>query len=224
MQGVDPSAAEPALGSADEFAALLEEFRSLQRSLPGVVRGSFDRLVLDPGKIGYTRGIEPERVTELLEGAELECDDSREAAQRRIVRRLKLLRATRLKHAKTRRRSTPREYTPGEIAKKVGVHRQTMYFVFHDDNEDRVPSSDTIAAIERFFGVLPGFCSYTESEALCEWLRPIVRDLRLLDRAAEAKAQGITKVAARSTQDLSGDPDALEMILGAFLAARSEGG
>ncbi|MFD3475831.1 hypothetical protein [Streptomyces sp. NPDC058695] len=152
------------------------------------MRETFDRRVLDPGEVGYATGIEPERVTELLNDAELECDDSREAARRRTVQRLKLLRATRLKHAKTRRQSAPREYTPGEITKKVGAGRQTLYFVFREGNEDRVPSPDTIAAIEnRFFGVLPGFCPCTESEALCEWLRPVVRDLRLLDRVAGSR-------------------------------------
>ncbi|MEU9063634.1 hypothetical protein AB0D13_33440 [Streptomyces sp. NPDC048430] len=143
-----------------------------------------------------------------------------EPAESRQHSRLVFLRETRLKSPMTRRLSgrTPRQYTFGEIARGAEeegtkISKQTVHYVF---TEGRKPSAEGLAAMERFFGVLPGFCSYTESEALAARLRPIVQQLRLLNRVADAAAHGATRIAARSTEDL-GNTEQRESILSALL-------
>jgi hypothetical protein len=219
-------AAEPAevsgaaSGSAElasaEVSELLDELRDLRQGLDPTAREKLDPL-LAPEAVNYATGIAPDRVPALFAGADPDRDDSKEASKARYLQRMIFLRKTRLKTPMTRRLSgrTPRQYTLGEIARGSNNSRQTIHYVFSDG---RLTSPENTARIERFFGVLPGFCSYTELEALVAYLRPIVRDLRFLSKVAEALEQGVTKVAARS-QDLSQD-NAMDEILSAVIAAR----
>ncbi|MBC2904365.1 hypothetical protein [Streptomyces cupreus] len=202
----------------DGLAALLAELRDLERALPPTAQEHLARL-LSPEKLSYDTGIEAERVAELLAGAEPDTGDSKDAAQDRYLARLVFLRATRLKRPMTRRLSgrTPRPYTYGEIARGAGLSRQTVHYVF---TEGRQTSPENVAGMERFFGALPGFCFYTESEALASQLGPIVKHLRVLKTVADAYEHGVTKIAARSGEDLSGDADAMDEILAAVIAAR----
>ncbi|MEU8868613.1 hypothetical protein [Streptomyces umbrinus] len=219
-------AAEPAevsgaaSGSAElasaEVSELLDELRDLRQGLDPTAREKLDPL-LAPEAVNYATGIALERVPALFDGADPDRDDSKEASKARYLQRMIFLRETRLKTPMTRRLSgrTPRQYTLGEIARGSGNSRQTIHYVFSDG---RLTSPENTARIERFFGVLPGFCSYTELEALVAYLRPIVRDLRFLSKVAEALEHGVTKVAARS-QDLSQD-NAMDEILSAVIASR----
>ncbi|MGW2291889.1 hypothetical protein [Streptomyces phaeochromogenes] len=223
-------AAEPAEASDDasgptelasaEASELLSELRDLRQNLDPTAREKLDPL-LAPETINYAMGIAIERVPTLLAGEAPDRDDSKEASKARYLQRMIFLRETRLTTPMTRRLSgrTPRQYRLGEIARGSNNSRQTIHYVFQDG---RLTSPENTARIERFFGVLPGFCSYTEHEALVAYLRPIVRDLRFLSKVAEALEQGVTKVAARS-QDLSQDTaqdTAMDEILSAVIAAR----
>lgn len=202
----------------DALTALLAELRDLERALPPAAQEHLARL-LSPEKLSYDTGIEADRVAELLAGAEPDTGGSRGATQETYLARLLFLRATRLKRPMTRRLSgrTPRPYTYGEIARGAGLSRQTVHYVF---TEGRQTSPENVAGMERFFGALPGFCFYTESEALASQLRPIVKHLRVLKTVADAYEHGVTKIAARSGEDLSGDAHAMDEILSAVIAAR----
>ncbi|MFD3373688.1 MULTISPECIES: hypothetical protein [unclassified Streptomyces] len=223
-------AAEPAeesdeLSGVEELAAtevgdLLDELRDLRQGLVPTARRKLDPL-LAPEAVNYATGIAIERVPALLAGADPDRDDSKEASKARYLQRMTFLRETRLATPMTRRLSgrTPRQYRLGEIARGSNNSRQTVHYVFQDG---RLTSPENTAKIERFFGVLPGFCSYTEQEALVAYLRPIVKDLRFLSKVAKALGQGVTKVAAR-TQDLSQDTahdTAMDEILSAVIRAR----
>ncbi|MDN0195130.1 hypothetical protein [Streptomyces sp. S.PNR 29] len=212
----DASRPADSAASQEELAELLRELRTLEQGMPLTVRDKFAD-VLDPQRLSYETGIEPaERVTALLNGAEPAGDQDGE----RWLKRLVFLRSTRTK-TRLRRSRGPRPYFLSEIARGVEkqggtISKATLSYIF---NEGRRPSPENLACIERFFGVLPGFCSYTESEALVVRLRPIVQQLRILTKVADAAAHGVTKVAARSTEDLSRDPDAMTDILTALLDA-----
>ncbi|MET9760082.1 hypothetical protein ABZ016_13665 [Streptomyces sp. NPDC006372] len=226
IEGAHAAAAQSAAAAeGNELAELLGELQRLEQLLPPAAREHLSRLVA-PEQVTHATGIyPPERVTALFEGAPPECNESKEAAQARIVERLRFLRSTRLKQPKGRRPGSRdlRPFTPGEIAKGlkgVTVPRATVYYIF---DEGRISGTETIAAIERFFGVLPGWSAYTEEEALTQFLRPIVRQLDVLDQIAGARARGVTKVAARSTEDLRGDPNAMRAIFSAFIAANKDG-
>ncbi|MDO0915164.1 hypothetical protein QQM39_31395 [Streptomyces sp. DT2A-34] len=213
----EPATAEDA--DFDELTALLDELDDLARSLPATARTSFE-LLLRPEKISHATGVAPERVSALLDGADPERDNSRAAAQKRIVRRLRFLRQTRLKPPATRRRKA-REYFLSEIARGAQGHgaqisKQTVHYIFENE---QMTSPENIAGIERFFGVRPGFCTLTESEALAGYLAPVVQQLKILLWAVGAAGEhGVTEVAARSTRDLSRDTDALTDILTAVVA------
>jgi hypothetical protein len=208
----------------DELAALLEELRAIEQKMPPAVRGMFEDL-LNPEKLSHASGVEPpERVRALLSGAIAE-DGPQESAETRRLNRLVFLRNTRLKHPTSPRpsRRVPRPYFFSEIARGVQARggklsKQTVHYIF---NEGRQPSPENLAHMERFFGVLPGFCSYTDREALAVCLRPIVQQLSYLLRAAEAAARGITKIAARTSEDLSPGTDPMTAILTAILSSEA---
>ncbi|WP_030230272.1 transcriptional regulator [Streptomyces sp. NRRL S-455] len=212
----DTSRPADSAASAEELAALLRELHALQQGMPPAVRDKFADL-LDPHRLSYDTGIEPaERVTALLNGARPADDQDSD----RWLKRLVFLRNTRTK-TRMRRSRGPRPYFLSEIARGVEkqggtISKATLSYIF---NEGRRPTPENLAYIERFFGVLPGFCSYTESEALVARLRPIVQQLRILTKVADAAAHGVTKVAARTTEDLSRNPDAMTDILTALLDA-----
>lgn len=220
-------AAEPAAieGDASESAEsvsvgrddILSEVYDLVRGLPPAAQGKFSLLV-SPERISYETGIEPERVAALLRGAVPDRDDSKEAAQARFLGRLHFLRRTRLTTPMTRRLSgrVPREFGYGEISRGAKVPKQTVHKVF---TEGRLTSPESLAKIERFFGVLPGWCFYTEHEALADHFNPIVSNLRVLATVAAAYGSGVKKVAARSTDDLR-QPDAMDEVLTAVMNAR----
>ncbi|MGA5454148.1 hypothetical protein ACPCVO_46955 [Streptomyces umbrinus] len=210
----DESSTELASAEADE---LLSELRDLRQSLDPTAREKLDPL-LTPETVNYATGIAPERVPALFAGAAPDSDDSKDVSKARYLQRMIFLRETRLTTPMTRRLSgrTPRQYRLGEIARGSNNSRQTIHYVFQDG---RLTSPENTARIERFFGVLPGFCSYTEREAWIAYLRPIVRDLRFLSKVAEALEHGVTKVAARSQDDVTQD-DAMDEILSAVIAAR----
>ncbi|MFD6280776.1 hypothetical protein ACFWFI_35210 [Streptomyces sp. NPDC060209] len=206
---------------AGELRALLDELRALEEGLPLAAREKLAPL-LDAEKLSFATGVAPERITALLNGAQLDNwhAGAVDAAEGRQHSRLVFLRETRLKRPMTRRLSgrTPRPYTFGEIARGAEeegakISKQTVHYIF---TEGRKPSAESLAGMERFFGVLPGFCSYTENEALVARLRPVVQQLRLLNRVAAATAHGVTRIAARSTEDLS-NADERESILSALL-------
>ncbi|KOU66813.1 hypothetical protein ADK57_17665 [Streptomyces sp. MMG1533] len=212
--------AEPVSAEDGQLAVVLARLRELRQQLPAEARAKLYPL-LDSNRISHDTGLTPERVTELLDGASPEQQATKEAVQTRFLRRLTFLRETRLKQPVTRRLSgrTPRPYTYGEIARGAQISRQTVHYIF---TEGRQASPETIARIERFFGALPGFCSYTESEALVASLRPIVRELTFLNKVTDALAHGVTRVAARSTEELGQDTDAMDGILAAVIAARRQ--
>ncbi|MEW2498180.1 hypothetical protein AB0942_32285 [Streptomyces nodosus] len=205
----------PSHVSREEVGAVLAALRGLERQLPRTARGAFDAM-LAPERISYLTGIEPERVAALLDGAEPDVDTSRDASQARITARLKFLRATRLNEQAAPHREPP-TYTLSEIAHGAHTNRQTVHYVF---KHGRMPSPERVAAMERYFGVRPGFCSCTEAEALVGHLDPIVRQLTILYQATAADAEGVTRVAARSDRDPSRDISAMTEILRAVLAAR----
>ncbi|TLS45756.1 hypothetical protein FE633_13415 [Streptomyces montanus] len=218
VKGDESGAAVTTPAEGDDLSGLLSELQEMAQGLPPAAQDKL-KLLLDPERISYTTGIEPERVTALLGGAAPDRDDSKEAAHARLLQRLLFLRKTRLKTPMTRRLSgrTPRPYTYGEIARGSKVSKQTVFYVF---TEGRLTSPENIAAIERHFGALPGFCSYNEREALAAILGPIVSNLKFLNKVAEAYEHGVTKVAARSTDDLSQAADAMDEILTAVITAR----
>ncbi|BFO18466.1 hypothetical protein SHKM778_48540 [Streptomyces sp. KM77-8] len=208
----------PSHASRGELDAALATLRELENLLPQTAREAFGAL-LDPDSVSHSTGIEPDRVAALLEGAEPDGDTSRDASQARIVARLRFLRATRLKERAARRRG-PRMHFFAEIARGAHISKQTVHYVFENA---QMTSPENVAAMERYFGVRPGFCSCTEAEALAGYLDPIVRQLTILYQAAEAAADGVTRVAARSDRDVSHvsrDSGAMTEILDAVLAAR----
>ncbi|MGW0657065.1 hypothetical protein ACWD4T_51745 [Streptomyces umbrinus] len=220
VKGDEPGSTEPVPAEDDGLAPLLSELHEVAQGLPQAAQEKL-QLLLDPEKISYAKGIEPDRVSALFGGAVPDGDDSKEAAQARIIQRLLFLRKTRLKTPMTRRLSgrTPRPYTLGEIARGAKISKQIVHYVF---TEGRLTSPENVASLERHFGVLPGFCSHTEIEALKAYLEPIVQNLKFLTKVAEAYGHGVTKVAARSADDLSQDPDAMDEILTAVIAARKK--
>ncbi|MER6675287.1 hypothetical protein [Streptomyces sp. NPDC000983] len=169
------------------LATLLAELHELQRALPPTARDHLARL-LDPGRLSYDSGIEPGRVAELLAGADPDTGGPQAAAQAPYLARLLFLRATRLKRPASRRARgrSQRPYTYSEIARGSGLSRQTVHYVF---TEGRRTSPENVAGMERFFGALPGFCFYTESEALAARLRPVVDRLRVLRTVTDAYEQ-----------------------------------
>ncbi|MFD5871649.1 hypothetical protein [Streptomyces sp. NPDC060322] len=200
---------------------LLDELRTLAEGLPPTARDKCAPL-LDAEQLSYATGVAPDRITALFHGAQPDDDHSASAGatESRQHSRLVFLRETRLKHPMTRRLSgrTPRQYTFGEIARGAEeegakISKQTVHYIF---TEGRKPSAESLAGIERFFGVLPGFCSYTESEALAARLRPMVQQLRLLNRVADATVHGVSRIAARTTADLD-SVEERESILAALL-------
>ncbi|MEU9733023.1 hypothetical protein [Streptomyces sp. NPDC048002] len=213
-----PDGAPEECPAPESLALLLAELRDLRRALPQTAREHLARL-LAPDRLSHDTGIEPGRVAELLTGADPDTDDSKEAAQARYLARLLFLRATRLKHPTTRRPCgrTPRPYTYGEIARGAGLSRQTVHYVF---TEGRQTSPENVAGMERFFGALPGFCFYTESEALASQLRPVVEHLRVLRTVTDAYEHGVDASSTRCGEQPGMGADLMDEILSAVIDAR----
>jgi transcriptional regulator with XRE-family HTH domain len=154
-------------------------------SLPAVVArvtALADRLgvphaqVFDTGRLCAASGVPESVVKALLAGRPAGEPD----LQARFLRRLDLLRRTRLK-------PNGRKYTQQEIADGAGMSRQQAGALI---NGDRRPTMEHCDAIQRFFRVHAGFLTADDPDALATALQHVEQELlqQLADREGAAGA------------------------------------
>jgi transcriptional regulator with XRE-family HTH domain len=175
-------------------------------SLPAVVArvtALADRLgvphaqVFDTGRLCAASGVPESVVKALLAGRPAGEPD----LQARFLRRLDLLRRTRLK-------PNGRKYTQQEIADGAGMSRQQAGALI---NGDRRPTMEHCDAIQRFFRVHAGFLTADDPDALATALQHIEQELlqQLADREGAAGAPESTGGACAEREGAPGGGEAL---------------
>ncbi|MFF7147609.1 helix-turn-helix domain-containing protein [Streptomyces griseoaurantiacus] len=175
-------------------------------SLPAVVArvtALADRLgvphaqVFDTGRLCAASGVPESVVKALLAGRPAGEPD----LQARFLRRLDLLRRTRLK-------ANGRKYTQQEIADGAGMSRQQAGALI---NGDRRPTMEHCDAIQRFFRVHAGFLTADDPDALATALQHIEQELlqQLADREGAAGAPESTGGACAEREGAPGGGEAL---------------
>ncbi|EGG47537.1 helix-turn-helix transcriptional regulator [Streptomyces griseoaurantiacus] len=175
-------------------------------SLPAVVArvtALADRLgvphaqVYDTGRLCAASGVPESVVKALLAGRPAGEPD----LQARFLRRLDLLRRTRLK-------PNGRKYTQQEIADGAGMSRQQAGALI---NGDRRPTMEHCDAIQRFFRVHAGFLTADDPDALATALQHIEQELlqQLADREGAAGAPESTGGACAEREGAPGGGEAL---------------
>lgn len=119
--------------------------------------------VFDVGRLSAASGVPDPVVKALLNGRPA----GEPEVQTRFVRRLDLLRRTRLK-------PNGRKYTQQEIADGAGMSRQQAGALI---NGDRRPTMEHCDAIQRFFRVHAGFLTAEDPEALASALQHTEQEL-----------------------------------------------
>ncbi|MFH9127130.1 helix-turn-helix domain-containing protein [Streptomyces griseoaurantiacus] len=175
-------------------------------SLPAVVArvtALADRLgvphaqVYDTGRLCAASGVPESVVKALLAGRPAGEPD----LQARFLRRLDLLRRTRLK-------PNGRKYTQQEIADGAGMSRQQAGALI---NGDRRPTMEHCDAIQRFFRVHAGFLTADDPDALATALQHIEQELlqQLADREGAVGAPESTGGACAEREGAPGGGEAL---------------
>ncbi|MFI1388487.1 helix-turn-helix domain-containing protein [Streptomyces griseoaurantiacus] len=175
-------------------------------SLPAVVArvtALADRLgvphaqVFDTGRLCAASGVPESVVKALLAGRPAGEPD----LQARFLRRLDLLRRTRLK-------ANGRKYTQQEIADGAGMSRQQAGALI---NGDRRPTMEHCDAIQRFFRVHAGFLTADDPDALATALQHIEQELlqQLADREGAVGAPESTGGACAEREGAPGGGEAL---------------
>jgi transcriptional regulator with XRE-family HTH domain len=166
--------------------------------------------VFDTARLSAASGVPEPVVKALLAGRPAGEPD----LQARFLRRLDLLRHTRLK-------PNGRKYTQQEIADGAGMSRQQAGALI---NGDRRPTMEHCDAIQRFFRVHAGFLTADDPDALATALQQVEQELlqQLADREGAAGADGaggteragapLPDTAAADTPPATG-PDPLERLL-----------
>ncbi|MFE0138049.1 hypothetical protein ACFWY6_41835 [Streptomyces sp. NPDC059037] len=169
--------------------------------------------ILDFKSISYTTGVTPARVHARLAGL------PPRAERQRFAERLRFL-------CETRRDPRGKKYSLRSIAAGVDF-KLTASAVSHLLNGRNEPGRDTAARLERFFKVPVGWCSLSESEALVLAISPVLERMEGAKNAvhavaAELQAHGVVSVEARSTGQVSQDPDLLRQLMPTVLSALAE--
>nr|WP_206315293.1 helix-turn-helix transcriptional regulator [Streptomyces sp. C1-2] len=153
--------------------------------------------VFDTGRLCAASGVPESVVKALLAGRPAGEPD----LQARFLRRLDLLRRTRLK-------PNGRKYTQQEIADGAGMSRQQAGALI---NGDRRPTMEHCDAIQRFFRVHAGFLTADDPDALATALQHIEQELlqQLADREGAAGAPESTGGACAEREGAPGGGEAL---------------
>ena len=161
--------------------------------------------VFDTGRLSAASGVPDSVVKALLAGRPAGEPD----LQARFLRRLDLLRRTRLK-------PNGRKYTQQEIADGAGMSRQQAGALI---NGDRRPTMEHCDAIQRFFRVHAGFLTADDPDALATALQHVEQEL--LQQLADREGAGSTaqEGADRPRTEREGAPLAGEAAAGAPPAA-----
>lgn len=209
------SEAEPVAASAkDEIGRLLNQVDQYARELE-LDLGE----LLVPKVIAEFTAIRPDRVAQLIGGADPDeppegpAKAREEFARRTFVARIQYL------HEHRRLRPTRSGPKPASLDT---IHRETLISkpqVGQLLNGDRGPNNDHARRLERFFGVGPGFTSMTEGQALIAYLRRILNnDLPRLALENFNRRAGVMSVSTRTTEARS-DDEAILVALGPALRA-----
>ncbi|MFJ2628957.1 hypothetical protein ACIO6T_37755 [Streptomyces sp. NPDC087532] len=178
----------------DALAAAVASIDQLIQSL------DMDRSVIDVERLSFETGIPTERIPGLLDGMTPESETPQETFRKRLV----FLRDTRLKPGGKR-------LTLDEIGEGAGIsHGQVAYLL----KGQRSPGVGAVSGLEMFFGVVPGFFTATERQALHRALQPIHEQLT---HVALLRGTGISALAMRSSS-VGGDDDRIGRELRAAVA------
>ncbi|MGW1616095.1 hypothetical protein ACWCQZ_42935 [Streptomyces sp. NPDC002285] len=196
------SEAEPVATSAkDEISRLLNQVEQYAHDLD-LDLGE----LLVPETIAEHTAIRPERVAQLIGGADPdEPPESPAKAREEFARRLFVTRIKYLhEHRRLRQtRSGPKKASLLTIAGETLISKPQVGQLI---SGDRGPNNDHARRLERFFGVGPGFTSMTEGQALIDYLRRILNnDLPRLALAEFHRHAGVMSVSTRTTEPRSDD-------------------
>ncbi|MCX5103462.1 hypothetical protein [Streptomyces sp. NBC_00439] len=160
----------------DALAAVVASIDQLLQSL------GMDRSVIDLQRLSYETGIPVEQIPALFDGHVPEPENAQETFRRRLV----FLRGSRLK-------LSGKQLTLDEIGEGSGIsHGQVAYLL----KGQRSPGVAAVSGLETYFGVVPGFFTATERQALHRALQPIQEQLT---HVALLKGTGISALAMRSS-------------------------
>lgn len=205
------SEAEPvAVSAKGEISRLLNQVGQYARDLD-LDLGE----LLVPETIAEHTAIRPERVAELLNGADPEeppdhpAKAREEFARRLFVTRIKYLH----EHRRLRQtRTGPKKAFLGTIARETLISKPHVGQLL---NGDRGPNNDHARRLEQFFGARLGATSMPEGQALIEYLRHILsHDLPRLALENFHRQTGVASVSTRTTEQRSDDE-----VIGALIPA-----
>lgn len=189
----------------DVFTPVLAEGNQLL----GELGLTWDQLV-KADAASHATGISTQRVTQRLAGAPADHEIPR------FCDRLAFLR-------ETRRDPRGKQISLRTIAAEAGITAAAVSYLLNGRSE---PTQKVAAALERAFGVPPGWCSLSEGEALAGYVAPLLQRLRAQVRAVEAwaelRARDVEAVSLRTSADIGATPDLLAELLPTLLTAADE--